>query len=196
MGLTGGLDELSFDGPRADDVRGPQDRPSRRCSRMGARRRASCSSARAASSAPAAARSRPRRRSTPCWPSLDGSFSFEKDPGLDARCRAPAWPWRRLLMEGMRRMDETRRLRKRLPAPAHRAPASAGEAQRPSRGPRARLPRSRRAPPGRRRRRRCSSARTPTSTTRSRPSPSLESRGVVRVEDRRRGRDDAAAAST
>lgn len=46
-----------------------------------------------------------------------GSFSFEKDPALE-EAQGASLPVETLLMEGMRRMDETRRLRKRLPAPS------------------------------------------------------------------------------
>jgi hypothetical protein len=59
----------------------------------------------------------------------DGTFSFEKDPGLDA-VQGASLAVETLLMEGMRRMDETRRLRKRLPAPAT-VRLVAGEAQDP-----------------------------------------------------------------
>jgi hypothetical protein len=46
-----------------------------------------------------------------------GSFSFEKDPELE-EAQGASLAVETLLMEGMRRLDETRRLRKRLPAPA------------------------------------------------------------------------------
>lgn len=47
----------------------------------------------------------------------DGSFCFEKDPSLD-EAEGASLAVETLLMEGMRRLDETRRLRKRLPAPS------------------------------------------------------------------------------
>ena len=46
-----------------------------------------------------------------------GTFSFEKDPGLD-QAQGASLAVETLLMEGFRRLDETKRLRKRLPAPA------------------------------------------------------------------------------
>lgn len=47
----------------------------------------------------------------------EGSFSFETDEALDD-VQGASLAVETLLMEGMRRLDETRRLRKRLPAPA------------------------------------------------------------------------------
>lgn len=47
----------------------------------------------------------------------EGSFRFEKDPSLDG-VQGASLAVETLLMEGMRRLDETRRLRKRLPAPS------------------------------------------------------------------------------
>ena len=46
-----------------------------------------------------------------------GTFSFEKDPSLD-QAQGASLAVETLLMEGFRRLDETKRLRKRLPAPA------------------------------------------------------------------------------
>ena len=46
-----------------------------------------------------------------------GTFSFEKDPGLD-QAQGASLAVETLLMEGFRRLDKTKRLRKRLPAPA------------------------------------------------------------------------------
>jgi hypothetical protein len=46
-----------------------------------------------------------------------GSFGFEKDETLD-EAQGASLAVETLLMEGMRRLDETKRLRKRLPAPA------------------------------------------------------------------------------
>lgn len=46
-----------------------------------------------------------------------GSFSFDTDPDLE-EAQGASLPVETLLMEGMRRLDETKRLRKRLPAPS------------------------------------------------------------------------------
>ena len=46
-----------------------------------------------------------------------GSFSFEKDPSLD-QAQGASLAVETLLMEGFRRLDETKLLRKRLPSPA------------------------------------------------------------------------------
>ena len=47
----------------------------------------------------------------------EGSFSFEKDPALD-QVQGASLAVETLLMEGFRRLDETKRLRKRLPSPS------------------------------------------------------------------------------
>jgi hypothetical protein len=47
----------------------------------------------------------------------DGSFRFEKDPSLD-QVQGESLAVETLLMEGMWRLDETRRLRRRFPAPS------------------------------------------------------------------------------
>ena len=70
--------------------------------------------------------------------------SFEFDPTAELDEDEVNLPTESLLIEGMRRLDEVFRMRRRLPAPAV-VRFLGGGTDRPARDPRARVPRSRRA---------------------------------------------------